>query len=287
MSVSCLLTGHKGFIGGHLKKALEVFYDVDVYEGDLTDFVPTKNYFYIYHFAADRRNMWTGDFQKDVKITKRLLTFLNPKGRFFFASTYMVYGLDGIFSEGSPVSPINPYAQAKLECEKIISSYCSNYTIFRIGHVYGEGATHGLIKAINEAVESGEKMKVNNSGKDVMDFVNVSDVVNCIMRCFHTGIYNIGSGVCYETLALVKSSGVKYSFEEDSDAKNYTIRLDVSKAMKRVKSKFMPVNDFIKIIAPEKREAKVTIKKREKKEHKKTNIEKDIDENIENNRESE
>lgn len=263
MSVNCLITGDKGFIGSHLKKALEVFYDVDVYEGDLINFKASKKYFYIYHIASNIKNQWSGDFKKEIEITKRLIKALDPKGRFYFASTFMVYGLSGVFHEASPFNPINPYAKVKLECENLIINSCKNYTIFRIGHVYGENATHGLIKIIKDSIENKKEMKLYHKGNDIMDFVYVKDVVNAILRCFQTGIYNIGSGESFQVKELVEYSGVKYKNSFDTESKHYKIIIDVSK----MKTRYVPkqnVKSYIDTFKKVPESCKVVIRKENK-----------------------
>jgi len=138
--------------------------------------------------------------------------------RMVFASSAAVYG-DPIslpLREESPKSPLTPYGETKLEGEHLIQTKLRDsgvdFAIFRFANVYGPrqglGGEGGVISAFASALAAGETPSIEGDGKQIRDFIFVSDVVFALisaiggdidfagnpMEQVDAGVYNIGTG---------------------------------------------------------------------------------------------
>ncbi len=216
-----LVTGHNGFIGGHMYRSLlEQGHSVDGYEWG--DAYPTvRNYDWIVHIGAISSTV-----ERDVdKVMRQNYDFsveLYKEARYFgvnfqFSSSASVYGLNTEFTETSPVDPKTPYAWSKYMFERYLENHPPKESVvqaFRYFNVYGpEGEEHKgnqsspHSKFKQQAEATGQVEVFENSNKYLRDFIHVSDVVKIQQKFLdipESGIYNLGSGKAQSFLDVAK-----------------------------------------------------------------------------------
>jgi len=203
-----LLTGHRGFIGSRLLKALEPNHNVSVHEwGNSEPHVRGQDW--VIHVGAI-----SSTTERDVeKIMQQNVDFsidLYEQCRyhgvnFQFASSASVYGLGSTFVEDAPVDPRTPYAWSKYLVERHVRQVPPRNMLaqcFRYFNVYGpEGEEH---KGTQASPFMQFKLQAQRTGSvnvfDVeahRDFVPVSQVVDTHIRFFdvaQSGVFNVGTG---------------------------------------------------------------------------------------------
>ena len=210
-----LLTGHKGFIGQHLHRALKEKYqkindEVFVYEWG--NKVPEVQHLdWVIHIGAISSTS-ERDVDKVMEQNYEFSVDLYRECRFHgvnfqFASSASVYGLNKEFKESSPVDPRTPYAWSKYMFERFVNRFPpvnSVAQIFRYFNVYGpEGEEHKGSQAspfmqFKKQAETTGKIKIfEDSITTYRDFVPVQQVVDTqleFMNINESGIFNIGTG---------------------------------------------------------------------------------------------
>jgi len=133
--------------------------------------------------------------------------------------------------------------------ELIIKNNCKNYTIFRCANVFGErqeGSNKGgLIGVIDYHLKNNKTMQVFSQGKNSRDYVYVRDVVKAIITINKKGTFQIGQNKIYNTLDLVKLSGVKWTWGECNDEVNST-KVDNTKLKKEGWKPTLEVTEYIR-----------------------------------------
>ena len=126
--------------------------------------------------------------------------------RFHQISTDEVYGSlplgDGNrFSEDSPLLPSSPYSSTKASADLIALSYFKTYglpvTVSRCSNNYGERQhAEKLIPTVIRAALADKPVPIYGSGKNVRDWLHVSDHVRAVDMIIRGGrpgeIYNVG-----------------------------------------------------------------------------------------------
>ena len=208
-----LLTGHKGFIGSHMLRAL-ADHEVTTFEwGEKWPVVAGLDW--VIHMGAI-----SSTTERDVgKVMRQNYDFscqlldrcMNTGTHFQYASSASVYGLNLEFREVSPVDPRTPYAWSKYMFERYAlkqQEYADHhgYRIqgFRYFNVYGpEGEEHKGSQASpfaqfqRQAEDTGQIQVFEGSEKYRRDFVHVSKVVNThleFLKTTESGIWNVGTG---------------------------------------------------------------------------------------------
>lgn len=205
-----LLTGHRGFIGGHmLTRLLADGHEVTTHEwGD--HYPRIAGHDWCVHIGANSSTV-----ERDIeKILSQNLDFsvqlyddcMSCKVKFQYSSSASVYGLGTDFREDAPVDPRNPYAWSKYLFERYVAQHPSSTVAqgFRYFNVYGpEGEEHKgnqaspYAKFKQQAEQTGEIQLFENSDQYRRDFVHVSEVVNKHIQFFNvreSGVWNIGTG---------------------------------------------------------------------------------------------
>jgi nucleoside-diphosphate-sugar epimerase len=148
---------------------------------------------------------------------------------FNFISSWFVYGKtnDLPASENSHCNPKGFYSITKRAAEQILISYCETYNIkyriLRLSNVYGtkdnkaSKQKNAFLYLAKEVIQNRD-IKLYNEGKNIRDFLHVSDAcngINLVINKGHTNeIYNIGSGQpnnFIETMSYVKAKSKSIS----------------------------------------------------------------------------
>ena len=274
-----LITGGAGYIGSHVLKALGAFdHDITVYDnlstghreavtsgdlvvGDLSDkekldkLFADRKFDAILHFAGsivvpDSVSDPLGYYLNNTINSHFLLSLCEKHkvNKFIFSSTAAVYGMpaDGVCSEESPLSPINPYGQSKLMTEHMLRDLAFSsefrYVALRYFNVSGadpEGrigqsfpkATHLIKVACETACGKREKMDIYGTdyntpdGTCVRDYIHVTDLADAHVKALQyleaggkSEVLNCGYGHGFsvkEVVARVKEvTGINFKTVE-------------------------------------------------------------------------
>lgn len=231
------ITGGAGFIGSHIAEQLvnegheitiidnlntgkadnlsKILNRINFVKGDIRDTKLLKQYFSnvdgVFHQAALASVQES--FEKideynnvNVKGTEGILKLAQEFGfKIVYASSSSVYGNPAKIpiEEDDPKNPINPYAQTKLEDEKLAIRY-ANEGVRVIGlryfNVFGDRQSQqyaGVIKKFLKKARSGESPMINGDGTQSRDFVYIGDVVNANIMAMRSSVnhsfFNIGT----------------------------------------------------------------------------------------------
>jgi nucleoside-diphosphate-sugar epimerase len=209
-----LVTGYKGYIGGHLYKKLEKMgyevYGIDLKDGeDVLDCLPSQNFDFVFHFAALPRVEYSVinpsyTLKQNVLVTSKLLEWSKNHGvkRFIFSSSSAVNG-DG---DGVPKSPYGLHKlMSEMECRLFSELYGLDTVCLRYFNAYSEdqgfgGSYSTAICAWMEMIRQGKPLRMDGDGEQTRDLVHVDDIVMANFRAmksdkyFGGKTYNIGSG---------------------------------------------------------------------------------------------
>jgi len=111
----------------------------------------------------------------------------NDVDHLIFASTASVYGPGTAKTEGDVTDPLGAYASSKLEAEHYIETKGEklNYTIFRMGTVYGPSANMRVKSFINRLcflAGTKKKLTVYGDGKQIRPVIHVRDVAQLFLQ---------------------------------------------------------------------------------------------------------
>lgn len=124
--------------------------------------------------------------------------------RFHHISTDEVYGTlgeTGLFAETTPYAPNSPYSASKASSDMIVRSYHHTYgmdtVITNCSNNYGpKQHDEKLIPTIIRKALAGENIPLYGDGKNIRDWLYVTDHCKGIDLAYHTGrsgeVYNIG-----------------------------------------------------------------------------------------------
>jgi len=234
------VTGGSGFIGVELSKALlseghEVMV-IDLERPPLEgiEFVKVnvlslealreaaKDCETIYHLAAEvKLESALDDPFKVVKVnvlgTLNVLEVARERdAEVVYASSAAVYGEPKVVPvpEDHPTLPKNVYGASKLGGEALVSSYRSTYGLrawsLRLFNVYGPSERmskySGVVYKFIKNALLNKPLVVYGDGKQVRDFVYISDVVNAfkVSTNVEPNVYNVGTGKGTSVLELAE-----------------------------------------------------------------------------------
>lgn len=206
-----LVTGGSGFIGRQFVKALSAgganvrVVDlrphpdptVDLVQGDIADGAVVEAAFAggidaVIHLAAVTSVLKSIEhpeetYQTNVAGTHRILEGARAAGvkALVFASTNAVTGpMEApAITERATLAPLTPYGATKAAAEMLMSAYTSAYgvrcTCLRLTNVYGPGmqAKDSIVARLMRGIRLGTTFEIYGDGKQVRDYVHVSDVV--------------------------------------------------------------------------------------------------------------
>ena len=188
--VNILLTGHKGFIGSSLIKALELNHTVtgiDLQDGDdlLTCEFPNQEFDLVIHLAGrsgvresikDPAAYW----MNNIEVSRRLFERYQNT-RILYASSSSAYEPD-----------LNPYAASKYVLEELAERYPDTLGM-RFHTVYSDKPRKNMFfdKLFNGTLEY-----TTTHHRDFVHLYDVIDAINILIHHTHiNGVLDIGSGV--------------------------------------------------------------------------------------------
>lgn len=224
-----LVTGHEGFIGKNIYKALEKKgYGVSGYEYTKGTFPDVSCYDWVIHCGA---NSSTSEknidlvWEQNYLFTKRMIHECEKHHTHLqYASSASVYGPYQTFQEEGPCLPQSPYAWSKFLIDKKLKDagfHSHNIHIqgFRYFNVYGPGEEHkgGMMSPVSKFTEQAQKLGeitlFENSDQYLRDFVCVHDVVRIHEQMLQqptSGIFNVGTGVARSFEHIAKLIAKRY-----------------------------------------------------------------------------
>jgi len=249
-----LITGGAGFVGSHLAEELirkgnsvtilddlntgkmnnleKIKDKINFIKGDIRDHILLKDICRdkdgIFHQAARasvQESFIKPEEYQDVNVkgTKNIFTQAKEYGiKVVYASSSSVYGNpeELPIKEDSPKNPINPYAQTKLDKEKLAIKFAREglkVIGLRYLNIFGEGQSKeyaGVIKLFLERIQQKLPPKINGDGLQARDFVYVGDVVTANILSMESDInhtfFNVGTGTKISILEIAKIM-IKYS----------------------------------------------------------------------------
>jgi nucleoside-diphosphate-sugar epimerase len=152
-----------------------------------------KNADCIVHLAAHAN--FSSTFNSETYNTNCLanLKLINAISRidvhFVFASNALIAGLSTEqIKVDSADNPDIPYNISKYISENYLESKLKNYSIIRIGGIYGyDGPKHLFLnRLINEAIEGNLDFKITNNGRGERNYIYVKDLCNWIIEIINS-----------------------------------------------------------------------------------------------------
>lgn len=207
-----LIAGGKGFIGKHVCNVFDgldlgLYETADLKDGiDVCDIADSSAYDVIVLLAANLGHDMTM-FQDNLAIYKWAI---RQNAHIIYTSSAAVYGDLGDdltpHKETDPTPAPTLYGRSKLLGEQLLARAKKNYTILRLGNVYGDGEGNGAIDIFKRG-----GTKIYGDGSDIRDYVHVKIVANAIKdialdpKKYNGEILNISSNQPMTTRAAFAS----------------------------------------------------------------------------------
>ena len=215
-----LVTGHKGFIGQNMVKALSE-HELRLYEwGDGEyDLSGVDRVIHLGAISDTRCEDWAALKKQNVEFTIKLMERCQARQiPLQIASSASVYGLNNTtFRESDPVDPANMYAQSKAIVEDYFKQMrpTAPIQLFRYFNVYGPHEDHKGDQAspfhkFKQQAKQGEIRVFEGSEKFKRDFVPVqmvADTHKAFFKIDKSGIWNVGTGIAKSFMSVAEEVG--------------------------------------------------------------------------------
>jgi nucleoside-diphosphate-sugar epimerase len=166
--------------------------------------------------SDSRDELWADN----VEATRYMLEWaVRQRARhFIYVSTGKVYGYSygrrDAHVETDPVRPLGLYAHTKRIGEQLVEAYHAaaglSSTIVRLFFPYGPGQQHGLLHHIENSIQHGLALAINNNGAPRMNPIHVEDVATAIAALVEpregVQIYNVCGDEVLSFLGLVQAA---------------------------------------------------------------------------------
>jgi nucleoside-diphosphate-sugar epimerase len=168
--------------------------------------------------------------------------------KIIFLSTLDVYDLKvSLVDENSPINPVSLYGDSKYYCEKMVEKWCKaaqiQYSILRIGHIYGEGeeAYQKLIPQTIQKVLTNQMPQLMGEGNEMRSFLHINDCCRLILKALEITIENnlvvIATDKAYSVKNIIEKiiSLAQSPLEIEYCPSQFTprsLRFDISKMVK-------------------------------------------------------
>ena len=213
-ALKILVTGYKGYIGGHLflnlKKSNFDVCGIDLKDGeDILNCLPDENFDFVFHFAAIPRVGYSVEnpsytMKQNVYTTSVLLEWAKKHNvkRFIFSSSSAVMG-DG---DGVPKSPYGLHKLInEMECRLYSDLYNLDTVCLRYFNAYSEDQQYGgsystAICAWMQMIKEQKPLRLDGDGEQTRDLVHVEDIISANIFCmkydknFNGAYFNVGCG---------------------------------------------------------------------------------------------
>jgi ADP-L-glycero-D-manno-heptose 6-epimerase len=201
-----LVTGHEGFIGQNMVKALSD-HDLTLCEwGDQYSLYEIDRVIHLGAISDTRCQDWVALKNQNVEFSITLIEQCQEHGiPIQVASSASVYGPNNTtFREDDPIEPANLYAESKALVEQYVQkmTLSSPVQIFRYFNVYGPHEDHKGDQAspfhkFREQAKTGTVRIFEGSAHFKRDFIHVDQVIGIHKKFFdvgESGIWNVGTG---------------------------------------------------------------------------------------------
>ena len=119
-----------------------------------------------------------------------ILSYLPNETKFIFPSTHLVFENckinKKIFYENSKTLAKLAYAKGKLDCERMLENSCTNFSILRLGSVYGLAPKKRMFNLPNLfalRTKYDQNLKLFSKGVQIKAIVSVVDVARAMIHC--------------------------------------------------------------------------------------------------------
>ncbi len=266
MRKKILIVGGAGYIGGFMTDLFQQShdYDVTVYDNLLYEERFLKRVNFINGDILDRKKLlpilsnfdvvvWLAAIVGDgacalnqeytIECNYGATKFLvdNYKGKIIFASTCSVYGINhDLIDEKATPNPLSLYANTKVQAEQYIMANSDNYTIFRLGTLYGLSDEHSRLRfdlvanILTLKAVTGEKLSVFG-GEQWRPLLHVRDVAyatkfaveNNVNGLFNLSERNVTIAELATTIAEhIKEAKIEFTDLKFEDMRNYRVTND-------------------------------------------------------------
>lgn len=210
--MNILLTGHRGFIGQHMLRALESRgHVVNTYEWGDNNLPSVMEQDWVIHLGAisstverDVDKVLTQNYDFSRQIFNACKTYgVNLQ----YASSASIYGLGTDFTENAPPDPKTPYAWSKYLFERYHLNHQGGNTVqgFRYFNVYGPtGEEHKgnqaspYMQFTKQYRETGRVKLFENSESYLRDFIHIDQLIYRQLQFLdvkESGVFNLGTGI--------------------------------------------------------------------------------------------
>jgi len=257
---------------GNLDSILPVLDKISFEKIDIRDKFAIKNFFAnspvdcVINFAAET-HVDNSIATPEIFLETNILGAFNlleaareHKFRFVQVSTDEVYGSiqSGEFVEQDKLDPSSPYSASKASAELLLQAYVTTYSVEALGvrcsNNYGFYQNREkLIPYFTGKMIAGEKLPVYGSGKNIREWIHVSDSVSGIFKVMNHGkvgeFYNISSHDFRENIEVTRKiieyfKGNENCIEYVNDRLGHDFRYAIDSSKIRKDLGWEPLVDF-------------------------------------------